>query len=625
MLFRGNQSTISGKISIFTAIIAVLILIIGVMGELPHGNVARASTATTSVTVLNTPPTWDTTVYIQETTGSGTSSSATSTSPTNAGSLIQWYASATDSSLDNYYALVCNNYASPTPTNGGAPSCGGGNTGHLIAISAATPAGTAATLSTTTFNGDPTEIFYYFAYICDGNVTGAACSAEVFSPSSNLTNKTQATTSPNLSPFIVNHRPVFSGYVNNSPINPGGTVSWFATATDQDTYGGASVDTLKLFVCKATDFTGTACGPAGTWATSSYVTNSATATATFAAPYTKGTFGAYGYVIDSHGIFEASGGQQGQTSSFVINNVSPSILAASISLFSSTGTSPLILTNLATQTPNFSVQFTVTDQNSCMTASGSAEISSALINVYRSSVTAASCNLASQYNPNRCYPGGVANATWNYSCTPGACTGTSSASQVWTCSFPLWYVADATDVGSQFTADNWLATATSTDSSGATSTPSESSVGTELIQFLGYDISSTTIAYGGLQPGNTADLLASTSVALLAEGNVGLDQSLFGDDMCPAYPVCSGNATSTIFAANQKYSSTSQTYASAIFALSNAPQTDFLHVPKSTSSTSSPNRKITYWGILVPGTITLSGSYVGRNTILGLTSPSSAW
>lgn len=625
MMFRENHSMIGGKVSLITAFFAVAILAIGVMVELPHGKVARASTATTSVTVLNTPPTWDTSVYIQETSGSGTSSSATSTSPTNSGSLIQWYASATDSSNDNYYVLVCNNYATPTPVNGGPPTCGGGNIGHLIAISAATQSGTSATLSTTTFNGDTNEIFYYYTYLCDGNVTGAACNSEIFSPTTNLSGKTQATTSPNVSPFIVNHRPVFTGYVNNSPINPGGTVSWVATATDADTYGGQATDTLKLFVCKATDFTGTACGPAGTWATSSYVTNSATATATFAAPYAKGTFGAYGYIIDSHGIHQASGGQQGQTSSFTVNNVSPSILSSSISLYTATSATPLFLTNLATQTLGFIAQFTVTDQNSCMTASGSAEISSALINVYRSGVASTSCNLAAQYNPNKCYPGGVSSSVWNYSCTPGACAGTSSANQVWTCSFPLWYVADATDVGSQFASDNWLVTATSTDTSGATSTPSESAVGTELIQFLGYDISSTTIAYGGLQPGQSADLLSSTSVALLAEGNVGLDQSLYGDDMCPTYPTCTGNATSTIFANNQKYSSTSIAYASAIFTLSNSPQTDFLRVPKSTSSTSSPNRKITYWGILVPGTITLSGSYIGRNTILGVTSPSSAW
>jgi hypothetical protein len=145
-----------------------------------------------------------------------------------------------------------------------------------------------------------------------------------------------------------------------------------------------------------------------------------------------------------------------------------------------------------------------------------------------------------------------------------------------------------------------------------------------LLQFLGYDISSTTIAYGGLQPGNSADLLASTSVALLAQGNVGLDESLFGDDMCPTYPTCTGNATSTIFVANQKYYHAPISYALATSTLSGVPTTYGVRVPK-TVATTSIQSKTTYWGIQVPGTITLSGSYIGRNTILGVTSLASSW
>ena len=139
MMFRENHSTTGGKVSILTAILAVLILVIGVMGELPHGKVARASTATTSVTVLNTPPQWDTNIYVQEANLTGTTSSATSTSPTNVGNTITWYATSTDSSGDNYYILLCDNYASPTPNSSAAPTCGAGAT-HQIAVSAATQA-----------------------------------------------------------------------------------------------------------------------------------------------------------------------------------------------------------------------------------------------------------------------------------------------------------------------------------------------------------------------------------------------------------------------------------------------------------------------------------------------------
>ena len=629
-MFRKNFSKIGGKVSIVTALLGVLVIFIGVLGELPHGNVAKASTATTSVTVLNTPPTWDTNVYVQETVASATSSPYL---PTNSGNSVNFYASATDSSLDNYYLLICNNYASPTPVNNSASTCSGGNAGHLIAVSAATVSGTAATAATSTYDADPTELFYYYGYVCDNNST-AACNSLAFSPRANPNaNVTVSTTSPYLSPFVVNHRPTFTGYVTSAAnVNPGGTLSWYATATDADTFGGASQDTVKLFLCKAQDFTGSACGPGGLWASSTFVTQSATATVTLVAPNPKGTFGAYGYVVDAHGTHSATttSGKQTTDAPLIINNVAPTIAGASVSLLNATDTNPIILTNLATATLGFRVQYTVTDQNSCQTASGTAEILFGTSDIYRSGITQAGCSTAANANTNNCYIGTstVWTKTIPMSCTPGACAGTSSATQVWTCTFPLWFNADATDAGSFFPAQNWLAAAQAGDSSFATSTFSESTVGTELLQFLGYDISRQTIDYGGLQPGQdsgTVGANASTSVRLLSEGNVGLDETLYGDDMCPTYPVCTGNATSTIFVSNQHLASSTVLFAFATTSLSLNPGALFaLHVPK-TIATSTLASSTTYWGIAVPGAITLSGSYVGRNTIIGATSPSSSW
>ena len=622
-MFWENYSKIGGKVSLITALLGVLVIFIGVVGELPHGKVARASTATTSVTVLNTPPTWDTNVYVQETVASA---STTSYFPTNSGSNVNFYASATDSSLDNYYLLICNNYASPTPVNGGPPTCNGGNNGRLIAISGATQYGTPATAATSTYEGDSTEFFYYYGYICDGNAGGAACNSTAFSSSLNPAGPgPSATSSPYLSPFVVNHRPTFTLYQASSTTgyNPGAIAGWWATTTDPDTYGGKGTDTVKLFVCRAQDFTGTACGAAGQWGVSSFVTNFATATFPLNNPYPKGTFGAYGYVVDNHGTHASVGVRQSTDAPLIVNNVTPTIAAASVSLFSATGSSPLVLTNLATQTLNFSAQFTVTDQNSCSTASSTNEIATSTINVYRSSITQAACRSSSSYNPNNCYTGNTRLSVWNYTCTAGACAGTTSATQVWTCTFPLWYVADPTDVGSQFPGDNWLVSASSSDTSWASTTLVESTVGTELLQFLGYDISTTTIPYGSLQPGNSVDLIASTS--LLAQGNVGLDETLYGDDMCPGYPVCGGVNTNTIFVNNQRVASSSVLYAFGTTTLGLNPGSLFaLHVNK-TTATATPQSKTNYWGILVPGTITLSGSYVGRNTIIGVASPSTSW
>jgi hypothetical protein len=283
---------------------------------------------------------------------------------------------------------------------------------------------------------------------------------------------------------------------------------------------------------------------------------------------------------------------------------------------------------MATQTLGYSVQYTVTDQNSCQTASNTAEIIAGHINVYRSGYGSTSCNNVSNHNPNYCYNNDMPSSVWNVSCVGGACAGSSSANVVWTCTFPLWYLADATDPGSVYAAQNWLAVASSTDTSGATSTLVEASTGTELWQFMAFDLSTTSIAYGGLQPGQdtgTVGPTAYTRVGLLAQGNVGLDETLYGVDMCPGYPSpCSGLATSTIPVASQRYASSSVSYSFATSSLSAVPTDFLLHVTK-TTATATPNQLSTYWGIAIPGAITLSGDYLGQNTIIGKTSPSASW
>lgn len=614
MLSTTGKSTIGGKISIFATLVGVAILVAGVFGELPHGSVAfAANTATTSVTVLNTPPQWDINMYAQE------SPASSSSTPTNAGSNVTWIASSTDSSGDNYYLLICTNFASATPNNGGAPSCNGG-AGNQIAISASTPSGTQASAVRTTTAGDP-EINYWFSYICDGNASGAACNPLAWNGFGN------GSTTPNGSPYLVNHRPTFTSYTNNSPQNPGGTITWTTVASDSDTYGGTDSDTVRLFVCRLNDFTGTSCGAGGTWASSTYVASNPTVNYTLPNPSPRGTSSAYGYVIDSHGFFGAlvggPGSQQASNTPVVVNNTTPTINAASISIVNPN----LTLSTLAGETTGFQTQFTVTDQNSCVTLASTSEIVSARIDLHRSGVASTSCSVNGDYNPNYCYPGTLPTTAWNVSCTASttSCLGASDSDMIYTCTFPLWYLSDATDVGSQFAAQNWLVTAQAADGAGASSTRVDASTGTELLQFLGYDISTTTIAYGGLQPGNSADLTSSTAVGLLAVGNVGLDETLYGTDMCPTYPTCTGNATSTIFVNNQKYASSTMAYSAATSTLAYNPGALFaLHVPK-TISTSSPQSLNTYWGILVPASITLSGNYVGTNTIIGATSPTSAW
>ncbi|KKW37036.1 MAG: hypothetical protein UY81_C0006G0010 [Candidatus Giovannonibacteria bacterium GW2011_GWA2_53_7] len=615
-----DRSYIAGKITALTVFLGVAVLLVGVIVELPHsGQFARASSATTSVTVLNTPPLWPGTGTnandAQEHLGSSTST------PTNSGSSVTWKALATDSSGDNYYLLICSALASATPNNSAAPTCGAGRT---LGVSASTVSGTVATVSTTTYDGDATEFFNWYAYVCDFNIN-SQCNwyAETGS----------GTTS---SPFVVNHRPSFSVYTDDSPKNPAQLVTWSTTASDADTYEGGDSDTVKLFVCKAADFTGSDCGVGGTWATSTFSAADPSATYTLDNPKPDDTYAAYGYVIDAHGGHASVGAAQGTDSVLVVSNVTPTIAAASVSLLDTDGAGPLNLTSTAGQTTGFSVQYTVTDQNSCSTtAAFGSEIIYGLPDVYRSGVTQASCDQSNEYDPNSCYTGTVATTTWNYSCTQQAssCLGPTDSDVVWTCTFPLWYVAQSTDgtgvsTDPQFWAQNWLASTQSADDDYATSSLVEATAGNELNSFLAYNVATSSIAYGGWQPGQDTGTVGNTALdrtPLQAVGNVGLDETLYGEHMCPTYPSCSGLPQSQIDVSNQKYATSSISYAAATaLTASTSPVTYEIHVPKSTSTTEAAYGT-TYWGIGVPSAITLSGDYIGVNTLIGVTSPSIAW
>ena len=641
-MFREPNSTIGGKISIFTALLGVGVLVIGLIVDLPKGHVAHAQlSATTSVTVLNTPPYWVTPQgEAQEQFESSTNT------PTNAtGTLVRWVATADDTSNDSYFLLICKASTSPIALNNAPPDCGGGTPGNhgattTWAKSGTTTNNTQATVSTTTTEGVGsqflTEFNDWYGYICDANITGPQCHAAM--------KNGNGTTS---SPFVVNHRPIFTSIINDGPKDPGAVFTWTATATDTDEYSTQfATDTIRLFICKAADFTGYGCGPGGVWATSTFSGNGTIATSsTLASPLPDGSYNAFAYIVDQHGTTTASGGSQGAASPIVVSNTTPTIAGASVSVLDTDDgpsgiPTPLTLTGLATQTPGFSVRYTVADTNSCKTITNSDEIIFGLVNVYRSGVTQAGCDQSSMTDPNRCYAFGSATTSfnWKVSCTASttSCVNNTDSDMIWDCTFPLWYFSQATDGdGSSPThpphfAENWRASAQAADDDYATSSLVESTTGTELTSFLGYDISTSTIAYGGLQPGQSIDPIGPTTqmqVALLAEGNVGLNETLYGVDMCPGYPAaCSGNATSTIFVPEQKYAATSSTsYAAAIALAANPGATLGLEVQKSTSSTSTPSAKITYWGIRVPIAITLAGDYLGQNTIIGVTSPRGNW
>jgi hypothetical protein len=199
----------------------------------------------------------------------------------------------------------------------------------------------------------------------------------------------------------------------------------------------------------------------------------------------------------------------------------------------------------------------------------------------------------------------------------------------WSCTFPLWYIADPTDgiaSTTQFSAQNWLAQVRGVDDDLASGTISQSASGVEVASFLAFELNTPSIPYGSLEPGQQTDpLIATTTIS--ATGNVGLDKDVEGESMCTSYTTaspCAASATSTIPESEQVFATTKVAYSSAVPLSSTTPQVVQINVPKSTATSTQASANA-YWGIRIPSSITYAGSYTGENTFTALVSNSSEW
>jgi hypothetical protein len=99
--------------------------------------------------------------------------------------------------------------------------------------------------------------------------------------------------------------------------------------------------------------------------------------------------------------------------------------------------------------------------------------------------------------------------------------------------------------------------------------------------------------------------------------------------MCGTFSLatkCKSYATSTVPENKQKFSSSSLAYSSgAALTLSSTTAKEVeLNVHKTTSTTTF-NSGVTYWGIAVPIAVTLAGSYQGLNTFIAKTAEAVDW
>jgi hypothetical protein len=600
----------AGKITILTAVVGLAVFVVAFLFNAGTNELMKAeatSTASTTLTVLNTPPQW--TILAYEETESSTNT------PTNSGRQIAWVGTAADSNSQPYFLIVCSSSATPTAQANNVPYCNA--TSSQWAISASTTSGTQARAATTTTEVAPYgELNVWYAWVCDYDAVNPRCNNVA----------SQGLSATNSSPFHINRRPVFSNFANNSPRDPSQVITFSSTSSDPDSVGGE--DNIVLHVCNLNDFSTTtsSCGAGGTIAsTSGSVTDNATALYTLPSVIQDQVYDGYGFIVDQHG-HAASGGAQGSNPGFTVSNVAPTVAGGSINVNGGTNIS---LTNPAGQTTGYALSFTVSDANSCRNAASTTEITRAVVSVFRSDIGSSTCDgSAGSYNPNNCYPSGVATSTWNLSCTASSttCGGPTDPTLDFSCTFPLWFLADPTDSSSPFNTASWTAAVAGVDDNNATGTLSTGTNYVDILTFPALSLLTAEIPYGALEPGSTpGPLTASTTIQSV--GNAGLDQNVEGESMCTTFAVgneCPTSATSTVAESNQRFATSSVAYGSGQSLSSTTPFELELNVRKSTSTVLFSEGR-TYWGINVPGTITLAGSYTGLNTFMAVVSEPGEW
>jgi len=534
----------------------------------------KADNASTTAAVANKAPTF--------TAGPAENPASTASSPTLVGNNVTFQATATDKNGDQYYLAICKGQGITAGSNG-PPTCTSGQ----WCISSATNSGSQASCSYQVQQTDASSNDWY-AYVCDKNTSGQCSSYSQGSGDSG-------------SPFYVNHQPTFTSFSDDSPKDPGGTVTFSTTASDQDG------DNVILYVCKSNDFNGSTCGAGGEWCHSSASASNPTCQYNIPNVFPDDDYAAYGYIVDSRGL-QASGGSQGSNSVLTVNNVAPSISASSIQVLDTDESGYLTLTVEQGQTTGFKVKFTVVDNNSCQKSGGGNEIASAVVHLRTSDLSQSQCDEAGEANNNDCYPVQV-------SCSQdaGSCNGTSDSDATWTCTFGLQYHADPTVAGTPKASYQWVAAVKATDDDGANSGLVDSTTySNELDTFVAYDLTTSTIAYGSLDPGTDS---SEQSLGLKATGNVGLDSQVSGTDMT--------SGSDTIAVSQQHYNLQSGQGWGSGTALS-ATATEVELNCKKTTITATPETKNIYWILRVPDPQP-AGSYSGTNTITGVIGEPNEW
>jgi hypothetical protein len=559
-----------------------------------------AESVNMSVTVGNDAPYFTTAPY--------ESVASDGTTPTNIGSNVIFWASATDSNNNSYYLLICKNGNAPTPGNMSAPECNGGLTNRLCRSFLPFASGTLNSCLRSTSGDTAVETMDWYAFVCDYNA-GSLCSAAAQG------------SGPNGSPYYINHRPTFPTAPVQPQINPGGTAIFTVLSANWgDTDSNPTQDTGKLLVCASSGITA-----AGFCSGTELCASSLTAPGNnLSCSYNDsgnpvkaaGVYSAYTYIVDNHN-FAASGVGQGANVGYLINNVSPVITniiinGGSIISLEANATVPIVITAL------------ISDQNGCQNLA----TNPVSLKFYRSGIGVSGCtenNSSCTIVPSTSCSVAITN--------PNTCTGATDPDVKYTCDLDLDYYTDPTDgdaLTNPYYANDWRSTVTAVDfASSSGSSESTSNVDVESMNAIQM---TSSIDYGNLGPAiASGGGIINMPVTVTNVGNVGLDLEAKGgvgsDPSTTTGLSClsGGCSGSEILYSQQKweYSNNTTTWNLGTNSLTTSLVSIPIDINKPTSS-AHPTSKDLYWGLLIPAGQAY-GTYTGSNTINSKLSAPGNW
>lgn len=271
------------------------------------------------------------------------------------------------------------------------------------------------------------------------------------------------------------------------------------------------------------------------------------------------------------------------TTTVIVGNAAPAVTNVAITQ------SPMVMTE--NTTAGINVTADVSDANGCVDVFTSGTMSGVL---YRSGVAATSSCTQNALN---CY-----RFTFTTTSAAGTCTGGSDTAMTVSSTIPVWYFADATDASSSlgYSAQWWVAYVGVTDASSSAANAT-SSAATELNTLLGLQVTAA-INYG-TQAANTDTGSTNQPATTTNTGNSKLNIEFSGTNM---------TGPATLAATQQKYGTTTVTYASLAYTLSTTATLRQNKLGIAVTSTAAA-ASTTYWGIAIPAGQT-QGTYTGTNT-----------